>query len=94
MRFGLNTGYSIIQFGEEQPLESGFSTDRQVADRLDGHLDANAQIAYFFVDWFSLAIADRVNWRVTNAADITVPGVNTNLGFIRNETLLLASIRY
>ncbi len=92
---GVNAGYSILQFGTEQPLNSlGVLTNRTLGDRLDGHLDANAQVSYFIFDWLSVGVANRLNWRVTNAADVTVPGVQTNLGFIRNETLLLASARY
>jgi Putative beta-barrel porin 2 len=91
---GVNAGYSILQFGEEQEIDGQQLTDRIDGDRLDGHLDANAQVAYFFTDWFSVAVADRVNWRVTNASDITLAAGDTNLGFVRNETLLLASLRY
>jgi hypothetical protein len=88
-RFSLNVnaGYSILEFGEEQiPL-----TD-QAQGRLDGHLDAVAGLNYFFTDWLSLGISDKVDWRVTNADDLVEQGLN--FGFIRNQTFILASIAY
>lgn len=83
---GVNAGYSILEFGEEQ-VE--LSTVR--VGRLDGHLDGVVNLSYFFTDWLSLGISNSLDWRVTNADD---PASRVNFGFIRNQTLLLASARY
>lgn len=92
-RFALNVnmGYSILEFGEEVVQLSD-----QPVGRLDGHLDAVAGLTYFFTDWFSIGITDKLDWRVTNAdefsGDPNVTGLN--YGFIRNQTFLLASLAY
>ena len=85
-----NAGYGILEFGEEQPTLAGGLTDTPVG-RLDGQLDGNLQLSYYFVDWFSIGIQDRVQWRVTNAADALQ---GTNFSYLRNETLVLASVWY
>jgi hypothetical protein len=92
-RFALNvnTGYSILEFGEEiVPLSD------QPIGRLDGHLDAVAGLTYFFTDWFSLGITDKVDWRLTNADEASNDPnvVGQNYGFIRNQTFILASLAY
>lgn len=90
-RFALafNGGYSILEFGEEVvPL-----TDTP-SGRLDGHLDVVAGLTYFFTDWLSLGITDKVDWRVTNANESSGGVVGDNYGFIRNQTFVLASIAY
>ena len=77
-------------FGEEQleitDLPSGDSTGR-----LDGHLDALASLSYFFTDWFSVGIVDKLDWRLTNATD---PTNGNSFGFLRNQTFVLASVTY
>lgn len=81
----LNAGYSILEFGEEVvPLSD------QPTGRLDGHLDTVAGLTYFFTDWLSLGITDKVDWRVTNADEVG----GGNYGFIRNQTFVLASLAY
>lgn len=84
----VNAGYSILEFGEEQIN----LTDRRTG-RSDGHLDALVGISYFFTDWMSVGITNNFDWRVTNASDLTT-GIPINLSYIRNQTLLLASLRY
>ncbi len=87
----LNTGYSILEFGEEQI--PGLTTQR--VGRLDGHLDANVGVSYFFIDWLSLGIVNKTDWRVTNAEAPPSNGVGPeNLGYIRNQTFVLASLSY
>lgn len=83
----LNAGYSILEFGSEViPLTT------QRTGRLDGHLDAVAGLTYFFTDWLSLGISDKLDWRVTNAADQAAP--TSTFSFIRNQTFVLASASY
>jgi hypothetical protein len=88
--FSANAGYSIFEFGAEQSSQP--LTDA-VIGRLDGHLDAGLQASYFFFDWFSVGISNVTDWRVTNANDVS-SGVPENLGYVRNETLVLASLHY
>ena len=78
-------------FGAEQ--SSAALTDTPEG-RLDGHLDAGLQASYFFFDWFSVGISNVTDWRLTNASDVSDPTDPLNLGYVRNETLLLASLRY
>jgi hypothetical protein len=91
-RFSLavNAGYSILAFGDEiTPLST------QPTGRLDGHLDAVAGLTYFFTDWLSLGITDKLDWRITNAEEISVDGTaGANYGFLRNQTFMLASVTY
>jgi hypothetical protein len=82
----VNAGYSILEFGEEQVRLTS-----QTTGRLDGHLDAILGISYFFTDWMSVGVNNNLDWRVTNAED---PVARTNFGFFRNQTLVLASLRY
>jgi hypothetical protein len=100
-RFVLNVGagYSIVEYGKELAPDQNL-TDRndfgQVngpGNRLDGQLDGQLRLAYFFVDWFSVGINNTLTWRVTNASDVT-QNVSTNLSYFRNETLLVGSIWY
>lgn len=92
-RFSLSAtaGYSILEFGAEQSSEDLTDT---VVGRLDGHLDAALNASYFFFDWLSVGISNTTNWRITNASDISSAGVPTSLNYARNETLVLASLRY
>ncbi|MDP2340143.1 MAG: outer membrane beta-barrel protein [Deltaproteobacteria bacterium] len=92
--FSANAGYSVLEFGAEQSSQE--LTDAAVG-RLDGHLDAGLRASYFFFDWFSVGISNVTDWRLTNANDVSSVaegGDPLNLGYVRNETLLLASVRY
>jgi hypothetical protein len=82
----INSGYSILEFGEEQ---LNITTAR--VGRLDGHLDFIARLSYYFTDWFSVGIVDNLDWRLTNANDIDR---GTSFAYIRNQTLVLASLSY
>jgi len=86
--FYVNGGYSILQFGRDTTSATSPIFLGQ-GDRLDGHLDVNAQLAYHVFEWLSFGVTNNFDWRLTNAAFGT-----TNLSFLRNETLLLASIHY
>lgn len=87
-------GYSILQFGQEQPLVVNGTpqdiTDTEGTDRLDGHLNFRATLSYFILDWLSFGISNDLDWRLTNANDIG----GTNLSYLSNETLVLASLHY
>ncbi len=91
---GVNSGYSIMEFGEEQAQLSTASEDGFL--RLDGHLDVAASIAYYFTDWLSIALYDKLDWRLTNASSpASAPnGVETNFGFLRNQTMLTVAAKY
>lgn len=78
-------GYSYMEFGTEQLQRTTASTGRQ-----DGHLDATAMLDYFFTDWMSVGLSTNFDWRTTNANDPS----GFNLGFVRQRTFLLASVRY
>lgn len=91
---GLNAGYSILELGEEQVTLSTATT--QGFRRLDGHLDVGGSLAYFFTDWFSVGVVDKLDWRVTNAA-IPAPSSTQgdgNLGYVRNQTLVTVAAKY
>ena len=88
-RFALNMniGYSVLQFGTEQ--SSIVLTDTPEG-RMDSHLDGAVEIKYYVFDRLSFGVSNTTAWRTTNANDVT----GLNLGYLRNETLLLASLRY
>lgn len=86
---GLNAGYSILEFGDE--VAGGVQLTNQQTGRLDGNLDVGASASYFFYDWLSAGITNNLDWRMTNAADAST---TQNLGYVRNQTLLVASVRY
>lgn len=91
--FGLNAGFSFLEFGAEQPLNGEFSTT-DPDGRLDGHLDVRADLAYHMLDWLSFGIANDLDWRATNAETSAVFGEPTNLSYLSNETLFLVSLHY
>lgn len=83
-----NTGYSILEFGEEQTELSTATSEGFL--RLDGHLDVAASIAYYFTDWLAVGINDKLDWRVTNASAVA----GGNYGFVRNQTLVTVTAKY
>jgi hypothetical protein len=85
-----STGLSLLEFGIEQLRPEDGQTTQPVG-RFDTHLDARVQLDYFLTQWFSLGISNDVDWRTTNAAD---SGDGSNFSFFRNETLVIASLRY
>lgn len=89
---GLNTGYSILEFGEEQVVLSTATTQGFL--RLDGHLDVAGSLAYYFTDWFSVGVADKLDWRLTNAANPAPETGDGNLGFLRNQTMVTVAAKY
>ncbi|MBI1945825.1 MAG: outer membrane beta-barrel protein [Deltaproteobacteria bacterium] len=88
----VNSGYSILEFGQEQAQLSTATTDGFL--RLDGHLDAAASLAYYFTDWLSVGLVDKVDWRVTNAANPAPDVGDGNYGFVRNQTMLTVAAKY
>lgn len=90
-RFSLsvNAGYSILEFGNEVAGDIEL-TDRATG-RLDGNLDVGVNVSYFFFDWLSAGITNDFDWRATNANDVAT---DTSLGYIRNQTLAVVSVRY
>jgi hypothetical protein len=89
----LNVGYSVLQFGFEQPVSGQQLTNVANGDRLDGHLDARISIQYAVVEWFRVGVSNVTDWRLTNAE--IGAGVNaTNLSFLRNQSLLTAALSY
>jgi hypothetical protein len=92
----LNTGYSVLLFGRD--LTDGTAQFLPVSQstRLDGHLDADLRLAYFLFDWLSFGVSNRLDWRLSNAVirQAAVGGGDVNLSFLRNETLLLATVFY
>lgn len=83
-----NSGYSILEFGEEQTELSTATTEGFL--RLDGHLDVSAALAYYITDWLAVGINDKLDWRVTNAA----APAGDNYGFVRNQTLVTLAAKY
>ena len=90
----VNSGYSILEFGEEQIALSTATTGGFL--RLDGHLDVAASLAYYFTDWLSLGLTDKLDWRITNAADPSreAAGEDGNYGFLRNQTMVTIAAKY
>ncbi|HJW75999.1 MAG: hypothetical protein A2138_06305 [Deltaproteobacteria bacterium RBG_16_71_12] len=85
-----NSGYSILEFGVEQTPLSNATTEGFL--RLDGHMDVAASLAYYFTDWLSVGLVDKLDWRLTNAEN---PGPDGgNYGFVRNQTLLTFAAKY
>lgn len=89
---GLNAGYSILEFGQEQVAISTATTQGFL--RLDGHLDVAGSLAYYFTDWFSVGVANKLDWRLTNAATPAPERGDGNLGYLRNQTLVTVAAKY
>ena len=85
---GLQAGYSALQFGDEVTDQQ--LTDRQTG-RFDQHIDSTVSLDFHVLKWLSLGLRNSTDYRITNAS---VTGTSTNLGFVRNETLVVASARY
>jgi hypothetical protein len=101
-RFALNVGasYSYFQFGSELPGPLEDITDRSdftggdsaAGLRRDGQLDGSVRLGYYFTDWFSVGITNHLIYRHTNAN--TADSAPLNLGYLRNETMFVASLWY
>jgi hypothetical protein len=90
-----NAGYSLLELGRENAQLTQFAGK---TGRFDQHVDALANVSYFFTDWMSLGVTDRFDWQITNAVDASTVGVagtpQLNLSYIRNQTVVLASVFY
>lgn len=86
-----NAGYSILEFGDEEG--GGLTLTDRPTGRLDGNLNGTVSLNYYFFDWLSVGLANDIDWRVTNANDVS-DGTPVNLGYLRNQTLALLSVRY
>lgn len=89
----LNAGYSVLMFGRDLLDPTAAQLPIAQSTRLDGHLDADLRLAYFLFDWLSFGVSNRLDWRLSNAVVSSGSG-DINLSFLRNETLLLATLYY
>lgn len=85
---GVLGGFSMFSFGEEVSQQA--LTDKPTG-RFDQHVDVAVALNFHVLRWLSLGVSNTTDYRTTNA---NVAGDNRNLGFVRNETLLVASARY
>jgi hypothetical protein len=92
----VNAGYSVLLFGRDLTDPTAPILPVSQSTRLDGHLDADIRLAYFLFDWLSFGVSNRLDWRLSNAVirQAAVGGGDVNLSFLRNETLLLATVYY
>lgn len=84
-----NAGFGLLEFGEEQPVDGEFITTVPKG-RLDGQLNARAQLRYYLMEWFSFGLTNNLEWRMTPASSVN----GGNLSYLTNETLVLASVHY
>jgi hypothetical protein len=87
----LRGSYAALEFGAEVAGD-GVLTDRSVG-RFDHAIDGLVGLDYHVLRWLSFGVRNTSDWRITNASDLS-SGVVTNLGYFRNETLVVASARY
>ncbi len=87
----LRASYAALEFGEEQ-VGSGQLTDTPVG-RFDHAIDGTIGLDFHVLRWLSFGVRNTTDWRITNASDIS-NGTPLNLGYFRNETLVVASARY
>jgi hypothetical protein len=85
--------WNLIEYGAEA------TGGQQLTDRPTGRFDhaiaLTVRAAYFVLPWLSVGVSNATDWRLTNANDVSGTNpVPINLGYLRNETLLLASARY
>jgi len=87
----LRGSYAALEFGEEQ-VGSGQLTDTPVG-RFDHAIDGSIALDFHVLRWLSFGVRNTSDWRITNASDLS-SGTALNLGYFRNETLVVASARY
>lgn len=87
----LRGSYAALEFGEEE-AGGGQLTDTPVG-RFDQAIDGLVALDFHVLRWLSFGVRNTSDLRLTNAADIS-GGTPLNLGYFRNETLLVASARY
>lgn len=91
LQLTLRGSYAALEFGEEQSGD-GQLTDRPVG-RFDQAIDGGVALDYHVLRWLSLGVRNTTEWRITNASDVSGSSPQ-NLGYFRNETLVVASARY
>jgi hypothetical protein len=91
----INGGYSILELGQEQTPLTNFSVGTANGEgRLDQHINFIAAVSYFLTDWMSVGVTDGFDYHLTNAQDVSGAATPTNLSYIRNQTIVLASVLY
>ena len=85
---GVLGGFSFFNFGNE--VTDQVLTDKKTG-RFDQHVDVAVALDFHVLKWLSIGLRNNTDYRTTNA---NVAGDGTNLGFLRNETLLVAAARY
>jgi hypothetical protein len=93
---GLNAGYSLLNFGEEQAglIPGGGTLTTATKGRTDHRVDGIANLNYYVLDWLAFGLFNRFSSVFTNADAAAANGVLRNLSYVRNETLLVATVRY
>ena len=87
----MRVSYSALDFGAEQAGATQI-TDRPVG-RFDQVIDGLASLDFFVFRWLSFGVRNTLEVRLTNASDLS-SGTPLNLGYVRSETLVVASARY
>lgn len=87
----LRGGYAALEFGAEEAGGNAL-TDTPVG-RFDHAIDGAIGLDYHVLRWLSFGVRNTSDWRMTNASDIS-SGAPLNLGYFRNEALVVASARY
>jgi hypothetical protein len=87
----LRGSYAALEFGAEE-VGSGQLTDTPVG-RFDQAIEGLVALEFHVLRWLSFGVRNTSDWRLTNASDIS-SGTPVNLGYFRNETLLVVSARY
>ncbi len=90
-QLGLRASYSALDFGAERAGPTQI-TDRPVG-RFDQVIDGLATLDFFVFRWLSFGVRNSLEVRLTNASDLS-SGTPLNLGYVRSETLVVASARY
>ncbi len=99
-----NLSWNVLEYGAEDTgdeacLRNDLEQCNQLTDKVIGRIDnaiaVNVRAFYYVLPWLALGVSNGLDWRLTNANTIAVPGVpGVNLSYLRNETLVLASARY
>jgi hypothetical protein len=98
-----NLAWTLLEYGAEDTGEAICPVDQpqcnQLTDKLTGRVDHmvvfSFRASYYVLPWLSVGVANMLDWRLTNAGTVDAPEApSVNLSYLRNETMLLASVRY